>query len=177
MTHSYEYRTLLSGSLSWSTHSPEHFIESRTLLRTLFSDLLLRAIFWALVWALQLVWGLLWALSRVHLLSRALFWVDLLSRVLFWALFGGLSVHQNLPLLTTKILSSGQNMLVSLSSNNHSYCLRCIGFLHRTYHDLISTLSKNATLWPGTLHMQSLQKKRHKFGLPSVSWLSECWNN
>ena len=27
MTHSYEYRTLLSGSFIWLTHSPEHFIE------------------------------------------------------------------------------------------------------------------------------------------------------
>ena len=105
MTHSYEYRTLLSGSLFWVAHSPEHFIELQTLLSTLFSDLLLRAILWDLVWAVELVWSLFWALKRVHSLLRALFWVDLLSRVLFWALFGGLSVHQNLPLSKSSLIS------------------------------------------------------------------------
>ena len=98
-----EWLTLLSSKLFWA---PPNF-EWHTLLSTylsnqlfwavFFSVLLFWAIFWALVWAVELVWALLWALSRVHLLSRALFWVDLLSRVLFWALFGGLSVHQNLP--------------------------------------------------------------------------------
>ena len=100
MTHSYEYRTLLSGSLFWLTHSPEHFLEKPTLLGAFLSVLLFWAISWALLGARQKMGALFWGLKRVLLLSRAFFWVGLLSRALFWGLFRGLSVHQNLNALS-----------------------------------------------------------------------------